>query len=78
MAKYVEQGHIDKLITSGNVLPTPHHELDGYEPLQEVLDTSKITKEVTEILTPLETSTDPQFIGVAIGGARGAKASPLF
>ena len=59
MAKFVERGHIDKLVTSDNVLPTPPHKLDSHEPLQEVLNTSKVTKEVAEILAPLKTSSDP-------------------
>ena len=46
MAKFVERGHIDKLITSGNVHPTPHHDLDSHEPLQEVLNTSRVTKKL--------------------------------
>ena len=75
MAKFVEQGHIDKLVTSDNVRPTPHHKLDSHEPLQEVLNTSKVTKEVTEILAPLETSNDPQF--VLIEGAPGIGKSLL-
>ena len=75
MAKFVEQGHIDKLITSDNVLPTPHHKLDGHEPLQEVLSTSKVTNEIAEILAPLETSSDPQF--VLIEGAPGIGKSLL-
>ena len=45
------------------------------QPLQEVLDTSKVTKEVTEILAPLETSDDPQFI--LIEGAPGIGKSLL-
>ena len=75
MAKFVERGHIDKLVTSDNVLPTPHHKLDSHEPLQEVLNTSKVTKEVAEILVPLETSSDPQF--VLIEGAPGIGKSLL-
>ena len=75
MAKYVEQGHIDNLVTSDNVLPTPHHNLGSHEPLQEVLNTSKVTKEVAEILAPLETSSDPQF--VLIEGAPGIGKSLL-
>ena len=51
MAKFVEQGHIDKLVTSDNV--PKHPKLDSHELLQEVLNTSKVTKEVAEILAPL-------------------------
>ena len=73
MAKFVERGHIDKLVTSGNVPKRP--KLDSHEPLQEVLNTSKVTKEVAEILAPLETSSDPQF--VLIEGAPGIGKSSM-
>ena len=68
MAECVGQGHIDKVIS---VATSKHLKLDSRhdQPLQEVLDTSKITKKVTEILAPLETSNDPQF--VLIEGAPG-------
>ena len=75
MAKFVARGHINKLVTSDSVLPTPHHQLDSHEPLQEVINTSKVTKEVAEILAPLETSSDPQF--VLIKGAPGIGKSLL-
>ena len=75
MAQFVEQGHIDKLVTSDKVLPTPHLKLDSHEPLQEVLNTSKVMKEVAEILDPLETSSDPQI--VLIEGAPGIGKSFL-
>ena len=68
MAEFVERGHIDKVATGGNTLPT-HHKLHSHQPLQEVLDTSKVTKEIAEILAPLETGNDPQFI--LIEGAPG-------
>ena len=75
MAKFVGQGHIDKVVTSGNTIPKHCHELDSHQPLQEVLDTSKVTKEVAEILAPLETSNDPQF--TLIEGAPGIGKSLL-
>ena len=70
MAEFVERGHIDKVVTvtTTDTLPT-RLKLDSHQPLQEVLDTSKVTKEVAEILAPLETSDDPQF--VLIEGAPG-------
>ena len=74
MAKFVEQGHIDEVVTGGNAVPK-HHKLDSHQPLQELLDTSKVTKEVAEILAPLETSDDPQFI--LIEGAPGIGKSSL-
>ena len=75
MAKFVGQGHIDKLVTRDGVLPTPHHKLDSHETIQEVLNTSKVTKEVADILAPLETSGHPQF--VLIEGAPGIGKSLL-
>ena len=70
MARFVEQGYIDKVVSSA----VPRH-LDSHEPLQEVLDTSKVTKKVAEILVPLETSNDPQYI--LIEGAPGIGKSLL-
>ena len=76
MAEFVERGHIDKVVpvTTTDVLPK-RPKLDSHQPLQEVLDTSKVTKEVTEILAPMETSDDPQFI--LIEGAPGIGKSLL-
>ena len=76
MAKYVERGHIDKVVsvTKTDTLPK-RPKLDSHQPLQEVLDTSKVTKEVAEILAPLETSDNPQFI--LIEGAPGIGKSLL-
>ena len=76
IAEYVERGHIDKVasVTSTDTLPK-HPKLDSHQPLQEVLDTSKVTKEVAEILAPLQTSSDPQFI--LIEGAPGIGKSLL-
>ena len=70
VTEFVERGHIDKIVsvTTTDTLPT-RLKLDSHQPLQEVLDTSKVTKEVAEILAPLETSNDPQFI--LIEGAPG-------
>ena len=69
MAEFIERGYIDKIVTSSNPVPRRHGKLDSHQPLQEVLDTSKVKKEVAEILVPLETSKDPQFI--LIEGAPG-------
>ena len=76
MAEFVERGHIDKVV-SATKTDTLHKrpKLDTHQPLQEVLDTSKVTKEVAEILAPLETSDDPQFI--LIEGAPGIGKSLL-
>ena len=70
MTEFVERGHIDKVVSG-----TKRPKLDSHQPLQEVLDTSKVTKEVAEILAPLETSDDPQFI--LIEGAPGIGKSLL-
>ena len=75
MAKFVEQGHIDKLVTSDNVLLASHLKVESHEPLQEVLNSSKVAKEVEEILAPLETSNNPQF--VLVEGAPGIGKSLL-
>ena len=76
MAEFVERGHIDKVVsvTTTDTLPK-RPKPDSHQPLQEVLDTSKVTKEVAEILAPLETSDDPQFI--LIEGAPGIGKSLL-
>ena len=74
MAKFVEQGHIDKLDCSGKLIHK-HQTLNSHEALQEMLDTSKVTKEIAEILAPLETNDDPQFI--LIEGAPGIGKSLL-
>ena len=62
MAKFIEQDNIDKVISSSSGIPKHHHKLDSHEALQKVLNTSKVTKEFAEILAPLETGNDPQFI----------------
>ena len=76
MAEFVERGHIDKVVTVTKTDALPKRpKLDSHQPLQEVLDTIKVTKEVSEILVPLETSDDPQFI--LIEGAPGIGKSLL-
>ena len=78
MAKFVERGHIDKVLLVARTDTFPRHpKLDSHQPLQEVVDTrlSKVTKEVAEILAPLETSDNPQFI--LIEGAPGIGKSLL-
>ena len=75
MAKFVEQGHINKIISISKTNTLPKPKLDSHQPLQEVLDTSKVTKEVAEILAPLETGDDPQLI--LIEGAPGIGKSLL-
>ena len=76
MAEFVERGHIHKVVSTTKTDTLPKHlKLDSHQPLQEALDTSKVTKEIAEILAPLETSDDPQFI--LIEGAPGIGKSLL-
>ena len=77
VAHLIQTGDIDKVTSLGSNQSTPKHhpKLDSHEPLQEVLDGSTVTKELTEILAPLEQSEDPQFI--LIEGAPGIGKSVL-
>jgi len=54
-------GEITSLANNQSVLKY-HLKLDSHDPLQDVLDSSTVTKELTEILAPLEQSKDPQLI----------------
>ena len=74
MARFIEQGHVDRIMKNDGAVPK-HSKLDRHKPLQEVLDTSKVTKEVVEILAPLETSNNPQLM--LIEGAPGIGKSFL-
>ena len=69
------QGYIDEVVANGSGAVSEYYHTHMSQPLQEVLDTSKVTKEVAEILAPLETSDDPQF--VLIEGAPGMGKSLL-
>ena len=76
IATFVAQGYIDKVVSNGSgPVSEYYHTHTSHQPLQEVLDTSKVTKEVAEILAPLETNDDPQF--VLIEGAPGMGKSTL-
>ena len=75
ITEFVERGHIDRVVSATKTDTLRRSKLDSHQPLQEVLDTSKVTKEVAEILAPLETSDDPQFI--LIEGAPGIGKSLL-
>ena len=77
VAQVIQTGDIDNITTmAGNQsVPKHHPKLDSHEPLQEVLDSSTVTKELAEILAPLEQSKDPQFI--LIEGAPGIGKSVL-
>ena len=70
-----------ELMYTGNIgkvaMVTDEHsdKLDGDDKFQKMLDTSKATKEIAEILAPLEKSKDPAFI--LIEGAPGIGKSVL-
>ena len=74
MAQVVQTGDIDEItsLASKQSVPKHHPKLENHKPLQEVLDSSTVTK---EILAPLEQSKDPQFI--IIEGAPGIGKSIL-
>ena len=74
MAEIVEQGYIDE-ITNDTVPNCKRLRLGSHKALQEVFDTSSITKEIVKILSPLEKSNDPQFM--LIEGAPGIGKSLL-
>ncbi|XP_065885615.1 protein NLRC5-like isoform X2 [Dysidea avara] len=74
MAKLTQTGDIDS-IASGQLVPKHHRKLDSQETLQHVLNTSTVTKQVAEILTPLEESDGKRF--VLIEGAPGIGKSFL-
>ena len=73
MTEFIERGHIDKVVSITKTDTLPKHL--SCQPLQEVLDTSNVTKEIAEIFAPLEKSDDPQFI--LIEGAPGIGKSLL-
>ena len=77
VAQLIQTGGVDEIISiASNQSVSEHHpKLDSHEPLQEVLDNSTVTKELTEILAPLEQSKEPQFI--LIEGAPGIGKSIL-
>ena len=79
MAQLIQTGDIHQIASfaSNHSVPEHHLGLDNHdhEPLQEVLSSSTVTKELTEILAPLEQSEDPQFI--LIEGAPGIGKSML-
>ena len=77
VAQVIQTGDIDNIptMTGNHSVPKHHPKLDSHEPLQEVLDNSTVTKELAEILAPLEQSNNPQFI--LIEGAPGIGKSIL-
>ena len=56
MAQLIQTGDIDEItsLASNRSVPKHHPKLDSHKPLQKVLDNSIVTKELTEILAPLE------------------------
>ena len=77
VAQLIQTGDVDEItsLASNRSVPKHHPKLDSHEPLQEVLDSSTVTKELAEILAPLEQSKNPQFI--LIEGAPGIGKSIL-
>ena len=77
VAQLIQTGDVDEIasLASNRSVPKHHPKPDSREPLQEVLDSSTVTKELAEILAPLEQSKDPQFI--LIEGAPGIGKSIL-
>ena len=77
MAQLIQTGDIDEItsLASNRSVPKHHPKLDSHKPLQEVLNNSIVTKELTEILAPLEQSKESQFI--LIEGAPGIGKSIL-
>ena len=73
IAKLIQTGDIDS-VASGQ-LAQKRRKLDNQEALQHVLNTSTVTKEVAEILTPLEKSDGQKF--VLVEGAPGIGKSVL-
>ena len=73
MAELMCTGNIDKLVTERSIVKRA--KLGSHEKFQKVLDTSRATKEIEEILTPLEQSKEPAFI--LIEGAPGIGKSVL-
>ena len=74
MAQVIQTDEMTMLDSNQSV--TKHHpKLVSHKSLQQVLDSSTVTKELTEILAPLEQSKDPQFI--LIEGAPGIGKSIL-
>jgi len=67
MAKLIQTGDIDS-VGRGQVI-SKRHKLDSHDTVQHILDTSTVTKEVAEILTPLEDNSSQKF--VLIEGAPG-------
>ena len=75
MAELMCTGNISKVASVTDGEPAVKHKLDGDERLHKILDTSRATKEITEILAPLEMGKESAFI--LIEGAPGIGKSIL-
>ena len=72
----VHTGHISDVISAANSQPvTKRHQLDSHQSLREALQTSKVTRNVADILEPFDQCDDPQTI--LIEGAPGIGKSIL-
>ena len=70
IAETVHTGHISDVISAASdQLVTKCHKLDSHQPLREALQSSKVTKDVTDILLSFDQCNDPQTI--LIEGAPG-------
>ena len=76
-AEYYQSDFIHELMstTSNHSPPSKYCRLEGREPLQKVISSSKVTQEVSEILASLEKDDVPKFI--LIEGAPGIGKSFL-
>ena len=76
MAELMYTGNISKVASvTGGEPAVKHIKLDGHERFHKMLDTSRATKEITEILAPLEMGKESTFI--LIEGAPGIGKSVL-
>ena len=76
MAKMMHAGDIGKVaMVTGGEPAVKHDKLDSHEKFHKMLDTSKATKEIEEILAPLDENTESSFI--LIEGAPGIGKSML-
>ncbi|XP_065892676.1 protein NLRC3-like isoform X2 [Dysidea avara] len=76
-AEYYQSDYIDDIVSAASNQPPPskYRRLQGHEPFQKVITTSKVTQEVSDILAPLEKDDNPKFI--LVEGAPGIGKSFL-
>ena len=76
MAELMHGGDIEKVaMVTGKPSAVKHTRVDGREKFHKMSDTNKATKEIEEILAPLENNTNSAFI--LIEGAPGIGKSVL-